>query len=77
MKFEKKILSSHMIFASFDKCNPYQNRKENLAFATRAQQHSKKKYQKSNFHFFKNCRGSKSETTASQRLRIIEDVSNS
>ena len=32
--------------------------------------------QKSKFHFFKDCRRSKSETTASQRLRISEDDSN-
>ena len=32
-----------MRFLSFVKCNPYQNRKENLAFATRASEDFKKK----------------------------------
>ena len=35
IKFEKKIICTHMRFWTFDKCNLYQNRKENLAFATR------------------------------------------
>ena len=42
MKIEKKILSAHMRFFIFDKGNPYQNREENLAFATRAPENFKK-----------------------------------
>ena len=42
MKIEKNFLSTQMSFSTFVKCNPYQNRKENLAFATRASHNSKK-----------------------------------
>ena len=66
VKFQKNIIGAHVRFSSFDKCNLYKNCKENLAFATRAS-HEFKKY----------CRRSNSETTDSQRLKIIEDTSNS
>ena len=43
LKFEKKMISTHMRFSTFGKCILYQNLTENLAFATRAS-HNFKKY---------------------------------
>ena len=40
-----------MRFSTFDKCNLYQNRNENLAFFTRAHEYVKK-YLKNRFDFF-------------------------
>ena len=42
-----------MRFLTFDDCNPYQNRTENLAFATRASQNFKKNLKNQNFTFSK------------------------
>ena len=53
MKIEKKVLSTHMRFWTFVKCNPYQNRKENLAFATRTSGNFKKYLKNQNFTFSK------------------------
>ena len=53
IKFQKKNLGAYMIFSTFDKCNLYQNRKENLAFATRASENFKKYLINQNFTFSK------------------------
>ena len=53
MKIEKKILSTHMRFSTFDESNLYQNHTENLAFATRASHDSKKNLENQNFTFSK------------------------
>ena len=53
MKFDEKIIGTHMRFSTFDNCNLYQNRKENLAFATRASENSKKYLENQNFTFSK------------------------
>ena len=42
-----------MTFSTFDKCKPYQNCKENLAFVTRASQNFKKYLKNQNFTFSK------------------------
>ena len=51
LKFEKKIVSAHMRFSTFDKCNLNQNHTENLAFATRTSQNFKKNLKNQNFIF--------------------------
>ena len=53
LKLQKKNLSTHMIFSIFDKCNLYQNRKENLAFATRVSHHFKRYLKNQIFTFSK------------------------
>ena len=53
MKIEKNFLSTHMSFLTFVKCNLYQNRKENLAFATRASEKFEKCLKNQNFIFSK------------------------
>ena len=53
MKFEGKKVSTHMRFLTFVKCNPYQNHKENLAFATRASADFKKYLKNQVFTFSK------------------------
>ena len=53
MKFEKKNLSAHMRFLTFDDCNLYQNRNKNLAFATTASHNFKKYLKNQNFIFSK------------------------
>ena len=51
MKFEQKNLSSHMRVAIVDKCNLYQNHKENLAFTTKDSEDFKK-YSKNKLSLF-------------------------
>ena len=53
MKIGKKNLSAHMRFCTFVKCNPYQNRTENLAFLIRAFEKLKKYLKNQNFTFSK------------------------
>ena len=53
MKIEKKILSTYMKFSTFDKSNPYQNCKENLAFTTRAPEDFEKYLKNQVFTFSK------------------------
>ena len=53
MKIREKILGAHMRFLTFDEFNPYQNRTENLAFATKASLDFKKYLENQNFTFSK------------------------
>ena len=53
MKIEKNVLSTHISFRTFVKCNPYQNCKENLAVATRSSENFKKYVKNQNFTFSK------------------------
>ena len=61
-EIREKNLSTHMRFSTFDKCNIYQNRKENVAFATRAYADSKR--------YLKNKKNTFSKVVGDRSLRL-------